>query len=97
MRLSRRGLFGGGVAFVTAPAIVRLSSLMPVSVPKLIVPPAYSLSDIITMTLRNRTAKLAEQVTRNNALLRMLANGNWVDSPGGIAVRLNMEVPHALA
>jgi hypothetical protein len=33
MILSRRGLFGLGAAFVASPAIVRVSSLMPIHVP----------------------------------------------------------------
>lgn len=34
MNLSRRRLFGFGAALVAAPAIVRVSALMPISVPK---------------------------------------------------------------
>ncbi len=37
--VSRRRLFGFGAALLAAPAIVRVASLMPVSVPKLIVAP----------------------------------------------------------
>lgn len=39
MMLSRRSLFAGAVALVAAPSIVRVSSLMPVSVPKIVLPP----------------------------------------------------------
>lgn len=35
MNLSRRRLFGLGAAIVAAPAIVRVSALMPISAPKL--------------------------------------------------------------
>jgi len=37
--LARRGFFFGGVALAAAPAIVRIHSLMPLSVPKLMLPP----------------------------------------------------------
>ncbi len=72
MVLARRGFLFGLFA---APAIVRASSLMPIKLfePEIIRVRGFpSLSEIVETTLRNRTGEIAEQFTRNNALIERL-------------------------
>lgn len=43
-----------------------------------------NLTEIVTTTLRNRTGKLADNVTKNNAILsRLAAKGNAKPAAGG--------------
>lgn len=59
MILSRRSLFGIGAAFVAAPAIVRVSSLMPVSVL-----PAATPGDDLAKALAESIASYTETYVR---------------------------------
>ena len=85
MILTRRRFFmglGGAAALVAAPAIVRASSLMPVSVPKLIIPPAPSLS--FANFLYDDAGLLRE--VRAITGIEALALTEDVDSTAGISI-----------
>jgi hypothetical protein len=82
MVLARRGFLLGLFA---APAIVRASSLMPVKLFEPEIPWGMrgmpeifrggtwpSLSEIVRVTLRNRTGEIAEMSIRDNALIERL-------------------------
>ena len=56
--------------------------------------PSTALTEIVTTTLRNRTGKLADNVTKNNALLyRLRAKGKVKPVSGGRAICQRVELP----
>lgn len=73
MALARRGFFRGLFAAPVAIASKPLLKLLPAPpIPLPAVSKVGNFGDLITATLRNRTAQLAENVMRNNAILRHL-------------------------
>ena len=92
--MERRGFLAGVAAFLAAPAIIRTPGLlMPVKaieMPVGVVVRAPSLSEIVTITLRNRSERLAENIARNNALLERLRgrDGNDIGQIDWLRVRL---------
>ena len=84
LELPRRRFMAGLIGLIAAPAIVRATSLMPVKVlaedsPYLIT--SVDWDDIVTTTLRYRSKMLADNISNNNALLRMLREGRPEDLP----------------
>ncbi len=80
--LSRRGalrsLFFAAPAIVAAPSLMRVSAKFFAAEPLIVTPDFANLSDLISATLRNRSAELARAVTSNNALLRHLQSLNAI-------------------
>ena len=57
-----------------------------------LVNPSAAMTEIVTTTLRNRTGKLADNVSKNNALLRRLkAKGKVKPISGGRTIVQEME------
>lgn len=84
--MKRRFFLFAAPAIVAAPSLMRVSTALQLILPE---QPAYwrtsgvsGLDGLITATLRNRSHKLAENVIRNNALLKHLMDRNWVGSAG---------------
>lgn len=70
--ISRRGLFGLFAGAMATPVLGKLAMLTPDAfavAPKC----ALSLSDIVAITLRARSAKIVESMYRTNPLLAALA------------------------
>lgn len=77
---SRRGLITGIASLIAAPAVVRVASLMPISVPK---PPAlywFSVNDVLS---RGHDDLLVEMICRNNALVDYLVKQGRAGSFNG--------------
>ena len=54
--------------------------------------PSTTLTEVVTMTLRNRTGKLADNITKNNALLnRLKKKGNVKTVSGGRTIVQELE------
>ncbi|WP_206696547.1 hypothetical protein, partial [Streptococcus pseudopneumoniae] len=51
--------------------------------PMALVNPSTTMTEIVTTTLRNRTGKLADNVTKNNALLNRLKKKGKVKTVSG--------------
>ena len=68
MIVSRRKLFGLGATFVAAPAIVRVASLMPISVPRIIVP-QFTTESVITVQFIRSMEELMERYLRPQMLI----------------------------
>jgi len=100
--MNRRGFMGLILGAAAAPAIVRAASLMPVrggftTAPALILPNVYqdNLSDIIAATIRMHSGRLAENIMKNNALLRRLKDcGVQAPWQGGIVFEDTIHVKH---
>lgn len=71
MAIQRRGFFRGLFATPVAAAAKPLARLLPPA-PVAVARPYAKLSELVTLTLRNRTPQLIENITRNNAILRHL-------------------------
>jgi len=83
MDVSRRGLLTGLASLLAAPAIVRVTSLMPVKAlgpPELVLPYTYgeneTFSQLVTQTMRRHRSLVIANITENNALLSMLKERN---------------------
>ncbi len=70
MQLSRRGFLGGLLAVVSAPAIVRVESLMVLPRPEIIIP---QVETAVEYTLRTNSYLTMDQITREAIKL-------WTDS-----------------
>ncbi len=70
--MNRRGFLGALCGMLIAPyaKAVEIVQSIPLFKPKVTTYP--NLSEIVTTTLRNRTAMLADNFTKNNALLSQL-------------------------
>ncbi len=79
--MRRRFFLLAAPAIVAAPSLMRVSSAVLDMLGPVEEELKYSLSDLITTTLRNRSHKLAEHVTQNNAILRMLSERGEVFPP----------------
>lgn len=74
--MNRRGFLKAVGAIPAGAVMVKLPVLLPDAVPALVAQPGLSLADIISTTLRARSAQIIENVTRHSVLLdRLLANG----------------------
>lgn len=81
--MDRRKFLGVSLGFICAPAVVRASSLMPVRAWVWPEPPdlmlcSTSFTEMMNATLKNRAARLADSITRNNALLERLKERSLV-------------------
>lgn len=71
MELSRRGFIGGLLAVVSAPAIVRVESLMALPRPEVIIP---QIETAVEYTLRTNSFLIIDMITREAVRLFMNSN-----------------------
>lgn len=77
--LSRRSMFAMAAGAAVAPIVAKLPlPALPALSDCTIITMSPSMAEIVTTTLRNRSAVLAMSVTRNNAMLRQLKDRGWV-------------------
>ncbi len=85
--MKRRFFLFAAPAIVAAPSLMRVSALFAPAQPLIITTIApdattsLSFADILQTTLRNRTAYLAEQIMRNNAILQHLSANSLIAPP----------------
>lgn len=91
MNIQRRNLLAGLGALLAAPAIIRTPGLlMPVKAAPI---RGATLAEIMELALSNRAGKLAEEITRHNALLHALRQASRPAS--GVITMLALPHPEA--
>lgn len=69
--MNRRGFLFGGATLLAAPAIVRVSVLMPISVPKLIPPPMLDMTPRIGSSFSAELAALTRRAFIPDLIVQM--------------------------